>query len=50
MADVIRNGSFLTSQHSIEAIGNNADASLQVDAGKDAPEKKGKRTYEEVKQ
>jgi hypothetical protein len=29
-ADVIRNGSSLTSQHSIEAIGNNANASLQV--------------------
>ncbi len=40
-ADVIRNGSFLSSSQSIEAIGNNADASPQVDANMDAPEKRG---------
>jgi hypothetical protein len=33
-ADVIRNGSSLSSQRSVEANGNNSDASLQVDANK----------------
>jgi hypothetical protein len=33
-ADVIRNGSSLSLQHSVEANGNNSNASLQVDASK----------------
>jgi hypothetical protein len=50
-ADVIRNGSSLTSQHLTEAIGNNSDASPQVDARKDAHlEKSGSKTYEEAVQ
>ncbi len=50
-ADVIRNGSVPTSQYSIEAIGNNADASLQVDARKaDYLEKRRSTSYEEVVQ
>jgi hypothetical protein len=47
---VIRNGSFLISSQSLEAIGNNADASPQVDANMDAPEKGGKRSWQEIKQ
>ncbi len=49
-ADAIRNGSFLSSSQSIEAIGNNADASPQVDANMDAPEKGGKRSRQEIRQ
>ncbi len=40
----------LSSQHTIEAKGNNSDASLQVDTRKDAQEKKERRSYEEGKQ
>ncbi len=49
-ADAIRNGSFLSSFQSTEAIGNNADASPQVDANMDASEKGGKRSWEESRQ
>jgi hypothetical protein len=49
-ADVIRNGSSPTFLHSKEAIGNNSDASLQVDTRKDAQEKKRERSDEERKQ
>ena len=35
-ADAIRNGSFLSLSQSTEAIGNNADASPQVDTNMDA--------------
>ncbi len=49
-ADTIRNGSFLYLSQPTEAIGNNSDASPQVDTSLDAPRKGGKRSWEERRQ
>ena len=49
-ADTIRNGSFLSLSQLTEAIGNNSDASLQVETSLDAPRERVKKTPEESRQ